>query len=95
MNDWQFDDPPNVAVITTRQVIEEDYPILYVSHDEDDGGWQVLCGTTNETSDGRVISLRSAVEKEPKLVELADLPLGWCAYRESKDQSWQRAPKKA
>lgn len=90
MNEWPFDDPPNVAVITTRQVLEEGYPILMVTHDTDDGGWQVLCGTTNDTNDGRVISLRTAVEIEPSLVELADLPLGWYAYREAVGSRWIR-----
>jgi hypothetical protein len=35
---WPFDDSPNVAVITTRQVTENNAPILLVSHDEEDGG---------------------------------------------------------
>ena len=39
---WPFDDSPNVAVITTRQVTEDNAPILLVSHDEEDGGWQFL-----------------------------------------------------
>ena len=30
---WPFDDSPNVAVITTRQVTEDNAPILLVSHD--------------------------------------------------------------
>ena len=32
MNNWLFDDPPNIAVITTSQVLQGN-PILYVSHD--------------------------------------------------------------
>jgi hypothetical protein len=35
---WAFADPPNVAVITVKQVLREGMPVLYVSHDEDDGG---------------------------------------------------------
>jgi hypothetical protein len=34
--DWPFDQEPNVAAISTRQVIELDYPILLVTHYEDD-----------------------------------------------------------
>ena len=33
-DDWPFDDPPNLAVITTRQVTDLRVPILFVSHDE-------------------------------------------------------------
>lgn len=36
--DWFFDDPPNIAVITTRQILELGYPILHVTHDAEDGG---------------------------------------------------------
>ena len=41
---WPFDNLPNVAVITTRQVTKDNAPILLVSHDEEDGGWQFLPG---------------------------------------------------
>ena len=34
--------PPNCAVITLRQIIEGDAPILLVTHDMDDHGWQFL-----------------------------------------------------
>lgn len=30
-DDWPFADPPNLATITTRQVIEEGHPILLVT----------------------------------------------------------------
>ena len=44
IEDWPFDDPQNVAVVTTREITEENAPILLVSHDEEDGGWQFLPG---------------------------------------------------
>lgn len=43
MKKWLFEDPPNVAVITSNQVLQGN-PILYVSHDEDDGCWQFHTG---------------------------------------------------
>jgi hypothetical protein len=48
--EWPFDDPTNVAAISSRPVIEEGHPILLVTHDED-GDWQILCGTTNASAD--------------------------------------------
>ncbi|MGH9968902.1 MAG: hypothetical protein ACREBG_14035 [Pyrinomonadaceae bacterium] len=45
--DWPFDQAPNVAAITTRQVIESGSPILLVTHYEDDHSWAFLCGTTD------------------------------------------------
>jgi hypothetical protein len=88
--DWPFSDPPNVTTITTRQVLDEGYPILVVTHDEDDGGWQVLCGTTNDPKDGRVVGLDCMYERDPSIGELADLPLGWKAWREATDRDWIR-----
>jgi hypothetical protein len=90
-SDWPFEDPPNMAVITTVKVLEG-YPVLLVTHDEDDGGWQFLCGTTNDSDDGRVVGLREMVRKDVSLKELADLPLGWRAWRSSTADPWRREP---
>lgn len=35
---WPFDDPPDVAVISTRYVMQDRLPILLVSHDDDEEG---------------------------------------------------------
>lgn len=91
--DWPFDHPPNTACITTRLVLEEGYPILLVTHDADDGSWQFLCGSTNNTADGRVVGLSQMLRLEPQLSKIADLPLGWKAWRESTNHSWVRCPK--
>jgi len=90
--EWPFDDPPNVTTITTRQVLEDGYPILLVTHDEDDGGWQTLCGTSNDPDDGRVVGLDCMYNRDPSLGELADLPLGWRAWREDVTSPWVREP---
>ena len=92
--DWPFSDPKNVATITLRQILEDGRPILYVSRDAEDGCWQFMDGGDNpDVKDGRVVSLSCIVEQDPSLRELADLPLGWCAWREHVDAPWQRAPK--
>lgn len=41
------DELPNTATITCRHIIDGSLPILYVSHDEDDGMWQFLCGKSD------------------------------------------------
>jgi hypothetical protein len=87
---WPFDDAPNTACITTRFVLEDGAPILLVTHDEGDGGWQFLCGSTNNPDDGRVIGLDCALTLDLGLAELADLPLGWKAWRDSPDHEWDR-----
>ncbi|MEX0775855.1 MAG: hypothetical protein WD042_09105 [Phycisphaeraceae bacterium] len=88
--DWPFDQAPNVAAITTARVIEDGYPILCAVHYDDDDSWAIVCGTTNETSDGRVISMKTALLMDPTLREIADLPPGYSAFRPAVGAEWVR-----
>jgi len=92
MKDWLFDQAPNVAAITTKQVIEEGLPILTVVHYSDDHSWAFVCGTSNATEDGRVIGMGTALKIDPTLETIADLPPGWHARRQAIGESWIREP---
>lgn len=92
MNNWPFQDPQNVAAITVRQIVLGGEPILLVCHDEEDGGWQFLTGESIETSDSMVVGLSTVYALDPTIGELADLPLGWQAWREHRNASWVRSP---
>lgn len=86
---WPFKEAKNLGVLTTNRVIEDGYPILLVTHDED-GDWQFLCGTTSKPKHGRLVCLNTIVEDHPSVAELADLPVGWRAERDGPDMPWQR-----
>jgi hypothetical protein len=88
---WPFESAPNTASITTRQVLAG-IPVLRVSHDADDGGWQFLCGTTNDPGDARVVGLGSMYARDITLGEIADLPEGWVAWRAGPGLPWRRSP---
>jgi hypothetical protein len=88
---WPFESAPNTASITTRQVLAG-IPVLRVSHDADDGGWQFLCGTTNDPDDARVVGLGSMYARDITLGEIADLPEGWVAWRAGPGLPWRRSP---
>ena len=88
---WPFESAPNTASITTRQVLAG-VPVLRVSHDADDGGWQFLCGTTNDPDDARVVGLGSMYARDITLGEIADLPEGWVAWRAGRGLPWRRSP---
>lgn len=89
-HDWPFDDPKNVATLTTKGIIERTEQIKYVSHDEEDGMWQFHSGESVEEEDGRIISLQEATIIDPTLMEIADLPLGWIAIRDNINDNWKR-----
>jgi hypothetical protein len=42
-----------------------------------------------------LIALEEAVVLDRSLIELADLPPGWCAWRADRTSPWQRAPETA
>ncbi len=87
---WPFEDPKNVAVITTHNIMKRLSPILYVSHDEDDEMWQFLEEGEVSEKEARILSLEEVVNLEPRLAELADLPIGWIAWRKSVSNEWIR-----
>jgi hypothetical protein len=88
--DWPFDQAPNVGALTVRAVLDGD-PILFVSHDSDDDGWQFLDGREPDTREGRLISMGHALALDPTLRAVADLPPGWIAWRDHPDVGWSRA----
>ena len=92
MSEWPFSDPPNVAVIVNRKIICRGDWIANVSHDSDDGAWQFHLNRGDELSenDAMVVSLKEIVDLDPTIRELADLPLGWRAWRASSNSPWLR-----
>lgn len=88
---WPFEEAPNTAVITVRQIMREGAPILRVVL-ANDGEWQFLGWETPETNDAMVVGLSSIVQRDPTIKQLYDLPLGWHAYRHSINEMWIREP---
>jgi len=90
LHDWPFDQKPDVAAVTTRQVLDG-LPILRVTHYSDDESWAFVCGTTNASEDARVIGMGEAVAIDPSIREVADLPPGWSASRSKPGGTWSRS----
>ena len=93
--EWIFADPPNVAVFTNKYILEGKDWINYVSHDSDDGSWQFHgpSSPVNE-EDARIVGLKEIIKRDSSISTLKDLPLGWYAWRETKQSEWQRAKRK-
>tara|TARA_R110002049_G_scaffold284139_1_gene464692 strand:+ start:2507 stop:2860 length:354 start_codon:yes stop_codon:yes gene_type:complete len=90
LEDWPFDQARNVATVTTRQVMKENYPILMVVHYEDDDSWAFTCGTTNDSEDLMLVGMGQVVDLDSSLHSIADLPPGWSATRNSINDPWHR-----
>jgi len=85
----KFELPLNTAVFTTKYVMEGLSKIIYVSHD-DDGDWQFHGKEENvPDSDIRIIGLGEIIELDESVLEIADLPMGFEAIRNSSDDAWQ------
>jgi hypothetical protein len=95
---WAFSDSQDFGVYTTRQVFVDGEPVSLVSHDLD-GDWQFLHdddgdddGELRDEEDLLLVRLRDVVERFPDIKQLADLPIGWMASRETSDAPWIREP---
>jgi hypothetical protein len=87
--DFKFTEPENTACIVCDHVLNRHRPILYASHDSDDGSWQFLCGQDDHTpSNAKVISLKNATMIDPSINDLYEMPLGVGAERENIHAQW-------
>jgi hypothetical protein len=73
-----------------RQVLEGAEPILLVSHDGDDHGWQFIGTSDASVEDGRIVRLEEIVRLDATVLEVADLPPGWQAVRKYVGGVWSR-----
>ena len=86
MSDFKKQD--NTMVITTKNVIAGIKPVLFVSHDSEDGMWEFLDGEELDENEACIVSLAEILEIDGSLGVLHDLPLGWIAYRNYINDTW-------
>lgn len=93
---WPFPDnrfPDALLVYVMRTVVEGELPALLVSHDSDNE-WSVADGVTDPNVEGAVVlaHMRHVIDRDPSIEELASLPMGHDAYRETVAERWQIEP---
>jgi hypothetical protein len=86
---FKFREPTNLGIITTRQWLDLDQPILRVVHCHD-GDWQFLTGD-QVLDDGRIVALEQVVLQDPTLNELFNLDYGEAADRSQAGGRWTRS----
>jgi len=89
---WPFPDPKDAQVITVLSIIERAEPVRYVCRVEGKHSWQFLDGGPVDPEEARAVTLGEMVEFDESLRDLADLPVGWYAWRDEAGEPWSRAP---
>lgn len=89
-NQWIFDQAPNGAAITCTHITRDGDPILLVTHYEDDHSWGFLSGKPVVVEDGQVVAMKTIVDLDPTVMQVADLPPGWSAERDAVGDIWSK-----
>lgn len=87
--EWPFAAPSHATAFSTSRCIHEGWPFLMVYHDHE-GDWQFHHGYLEDDDTCSVVCLGCVFDRDPSVAAVADLPIGWCATRESKDGPWSR-----
>lgn len=90
---WPFPDAENTAAFTSKKILNGADWVYHVTHDADDGAWQFhpYGGPTPE-NEAAVVGLETMLSLDASIQTVADLPLGWHAWRESPTAPWMRSP---
>lgn len=80
---------PRTGVIICRHVKDEGQPILFLSHDEDDGGFQVLCDPHREHRGAEEAAIVCLGHLPLEVIEvLEQLDIGQEAKRTTATSPW-------
>ena len=74
--------------IQTLEVFERREPVLLVQHDADDGIWQLIGASDADSSTAKIGHLHHAIDEDPSLIEILDLPPGSSATRTNVGSPW-------
>jgi hypothetical protein len=86
MRHWLLGTPS----IQTLEVFERREPVLLVVNDADDGLWQLIGSTDAQRSTGKIGHLYHAIDDDPSMLEIVDLPPGHSADRADVGEPWTR-----
>jgi Domain of unknown function (DUF4262) len=90
LHNWNFTDPPHTGVFTTKRVMSGEDPVTRVFHDLEDGAWQFHGPEESKTGDLAYVCFHHIIDKDATIKDLADLPVGWCAWRKDVTAPWVR-----
>ncbi|UTW61299.1 hypothetical protein KFE98_14930 [bacterium SCSIO 12741] len=87
--EFKFTDSETKACFTCDHVVSGERSIVYVAHDAD-GDWHFMCDGDDHTEENaKIISLKQAVELDPSVNDLYEMPIGVGAVRKSPGERWE------
>ena len=87
----KFEDSLNTAVFTTKFVVIDKKEITYITHETEDGAWQFFSNDNFDDFEevSMILSLDEIINLDKTVLEIADLPLGYIATRETVKDKWK------
>jgi len=87
----KFEDSLNTAVFTTKFVVKDKKEITYITHESEDGVWQFFSNDNFDDFEevSMILSLDEIINLDKTVLEIADLPLGYIASRETVKDKWK------
>lgn len=83
----------DTMVVTSSFVTGDGYPILEVSHEDDEEGgslWQFHCGNGDYSMEKmKLVRLDTILTIDPTVREVAGLVMGYCARRLGPNSPWE------
>lgn len=86
----KFKESEKTVVFTTKFVVLENKEITSVYHYEEDNTWQFYSSdkVTNYMDVAMLVGLGQIIKRDNTILEIADLPEGYLAFRKAKGEKW-------
>lgn len=84
----RFKENLNTAVLTSKYVMNENSPIVYIAHHED-GVWEFWGNEKINEEEILVVSLAQIIKIDQTVLEVSDMEINFNAIREAKDKPWR------
>src|SRR5690554_4255789 len=87
---FNFSESKDTFCISCAHVLNNQSPILFVTHDRNDSMWQFLCGEhAHEEDEVKIVSLREITEIDHTVNDLYKMPNGFGAERDKVGDKWR------
>ena len=85
-----YADPLNTVAITTSFVTENKHDITFVAYNKEDNSWQFFSNDAIEDFEivMRIVKLKDIIVLDSSILEIEEIPNGFCAVRESRGVAW-------